>query len=176
MHILELIKVLKHEFRYDYIKRKCDNKSKLSFTGTDSLMYEFKSEDVYKYFSSNNYSTKSKYFDDLNKLVIWKMENETGVVAIEQFLGLKSKMYLFLEDNDEHKKAKDVNKKVVAKIGHNEYKDVLWINKHIRHSMNRIQTKDHRIRTYEISKISSSCFHDKIYIKNNGYDGLTRGY
>ena len=176
MCILELIKVLKHEFRYDYIKRKCDSQSKLSLTDTDSLMYEFKTEDVYKDFSSNNYSTNSKYFDDSNKFVIWKMENETGVVAIEEFLGLKSKMYLFLEHNDEHKKAKGVNKKVVAKIGHNEYKDVLWNNKHIRHSMNRIQTKDHRIITYEISKISLYCFDDKIYIKNNGYDGLALGY
>ena len=42
--------------------------------------------------------------------------------------------------------------------------------------MNRIQTKDHRIGTYEIDKISLSCFDDKIYIQNNGYDGLALGY
>ena len=34
--------------------------------------------------------------------------------------------------------------------------------------MNRIQTKDHRIGTYEIIKIELSCFDDKIYIQNNG--------
>ena len=32
--------------------------------------------------------------------------------------------------------------------------------------------KDHKIRTYEIKKISLSCFDDKMYIQNNGYDGL----
>ena len=42
--------------------------------------------------------------------------------------------------------------------------------------MNRIQIKDHRIGTYEIDKISLSCFDDKIYIQNNGYDGLALGY
>ena len=42
--------------------------------------------------------------------------------------------------------------------------------------MNRIQSKDHRIRTYEISKISFSCFDDKIYIPKNGYDALALGY
>ena len=38
--------------------------------------------------------------------------------------------------------------------------------------MNRIQSKDHKIGTYEIDKISLPCFDDKIYIQNNGYDGL----
>ena len=42
--------------------------------------------------------------------------------------------------------------------------------------MNRIQGKDHRIETYEINKISLSCFDDKIYINNNGYEGLALGY
>ena len=44
------------------------------------------------------------------------------------------------------------------------------------YSMNRIQSKDYRIGTYEINKISLSCFDDKIYIQNNGYDGLALGY
>ena len=71
MCILELSKVLMYEFHYDYIKNKYDNKSKLLFTGTDSLMYEIGTEDVYEHFSSNremfdfsNYSTKSKYYDN----------------------------------------------------------------------------------------------------------------
>ena len=34
--------------------------------------------------------------------------------------------------------------------------------------MNRIQSKDHIIGTYEINKISLPSFDDKIYIKNNG--------
>ena len=50
-------------------------------------------------------------------------------------------MYSFLVDNSEHKKAKDVNRNVVATISNNEYKDVLLNNKCIRHSMNRIQNK-----------------------------------
>ena len=42
--------------------------------------------------------------------------------------------------------------------------------------MNRVQSKDHRIGTYEISKIFLSCFDDKIYMQNNGYSGLALGY
>ena len=46
----------------------------------------------------------------------------------------------------------------------------------MRYSMNRIQSKDYRIGTYEINKVSLSCFNNKIYILNNGYDGLVLGY
>ena len=53
MCILELSTGLMHEFHYDYIKNKYDNKSKLLFTDTDSLMYEIKTKDVYEDFSSN---------------------------------------------------------------------------------------------------------------------------
>ena len=52
------------------------------------------------------------------------------------------------------KKAKGVNRNIVATISHNEYKDVLLNKKCLRHSMNRIQSKDHKIGTYEINKSS----------------------
>ena len=42
-----------YEFHYDYIKNKHDNKSKLSFTDTDRLMYEIKTEDVCEDFTSD---------------------------------------------------------------------------------------------------------------------------
>ena len=65
MCILELSKVLMLEFHYDYIKNKYGSKSKILFTGNDSLMYEIKTEDVYEDLSSSkemfhfsNYSTK----------------------------------------------------------------------------------------------------------------------
>ena len=100
-------------------------------------------------FDFSNYSTKSKYYDDSNKLVIGKMKGETGDVAIKELFRLKPKMYLYLvDDNSEHKKATGVNKNIVATITHNEYKDFLLNKKCLRHSMNRIQSKDHKIRTY----------------------------
>ena len=45
--------------------------------------------------------------------------------------------------------------KILAAINkcHYEYKDVLLNNKSIRHTVNRIQSKDHRIVSYEINKI-----------------------
>ena len=51
----------------------------------------------------------------IDKLYVGKMEDETAGVAIEEFIGLKSKVYSYLGDeNSEHKKGKSVNKNVVA--------------------------------------------------------------
>ena len=67
MCILELRNVLMYEFHYRYIINKYGNDSRPLFTDTDSLMYEIKTEDVYKNFSNekemfdfSNYSTNSK--------------------------------------------------------------------------------------------------------------------
>ena len=59
-------------------------------------------------------------YDNSNKLVIGKMKDEIGGVVIEEFVELKPKMYSFLVDNNEHKKAKGMNKNGVAAISHNE--------------------------------------------------------
>ena len=173
MCFLELSKVIMYEFHYDYIKNKYDNKSKLLFTDTDSLMYEIKTRDVYDDFSSSkemfdftNYSTKSKYCDNSNKLFIDKMKDKIGGLRLKIMVG----------DDNEHKKAKGVYENVVATISQNEFKGALLNNKCLRHSTNRIQSKGHRIGTYEINKISLSCFDDKIYIQNNVNNGLALSY
>ena len=157
-----------YKFHCDYIKNKCGNNSR-----PDSLVCEIKTEDVSEDFSNdkeifdfNNYSTKSKYYDNSSKMVVGKMKDEPAGVPIEEFVRLKPKMYLYLVDhNSKQKKAKGINKNVFATIGHYEYKNVLLNKKCSRYSVNRIQSKDHRIGIYEINKISLSCFDDKIYIQ-----------
>ena len=53
-------------------------------------MHKIETENVYQDFSNNkemihfsNYSTESKYNDDSNKLVIWKMKDETVGFALK---------------------------------------------------------------------------------------------
>ena len=70
------------------------------------------------------------------------MEDETAGVGIKEFLGFKPKLCSFLVENSKHKKAKGMIRNVVATISHNKYKDVLLNDKCVRHTMNRIQSKD----------------------------------
>ena len=46
--------------------------------------------------------------------------------------------------------------------------NVLFNKKIIRHKMKRIQSKKHKLETYEIDKISLSCFDDKRYVLDDG--------
>ena len=75
-------------------------------------------------------------------------------------------------DNEENKKAKGVNKNVLKNIRHREYIDVLFNKKMIKHKMKRIQSKLHKIGTYDVFKISLSCFDDKRYILDDGINSL----
>ena len=54
----------------------------------------------------------------------------------------------------------------------NEFKDVLLNKKTIRQKMKRIQTKKHKIGTYEIDEISLSCFDDKRFVLDDGIHTL----
>ena len=70
------------------------------FTDTDSLTYAIISEDVYEeffkwkdLFNFSIYSKDSKFFDVTSEKVIGKMKDEFGRVTVDEFVGLKSKMY-----------------------------------------------------------------------------------
>ena len=59
-------------------------------------------------FDFSKYLTKSKYCDITNKWVIGKLKDEIVCVALKESLGLKPKMYSFLVENCDHKKAKGI--------------------------------------------------------------------
>ena len=58
----------------------------------------------------------------------------------------------------------NTSKGVSIAIEFNNFKDVLFNKKLIRHKMKRIQSKKRKLGTYEIDKISLSCFDDKRYV------------
>ena len=113
----------------------------------------------------NNCSKDSKLFDETNEKVIGKMKDEFGGVIVDEFVGLKSNMYSVKKiDGKEYNTAKGVS--IATEF--NKPKDVLFNKKILRHRMKRIQSKKHKLRTYEIDKISLSCFDDKRYVLDDG--------
>ena len=90
------------------------------------------------------------------------MKDEFKGNIICEFVGLKSKMYSLVSlDGEENRKTKGVNKYVATDIRHKEFGDVLFNEEVVRYIMKRIQSKLHSIGTYEVYKISLSCFDNK---------------
>ena len=185
MCILDLSKTLMYNFHYNYIKEKYGDKAKLLFTDTDSLTYEIEAEDVYRdfwndkdRFDNSDYPENSPYFDKANKKVIGKFKDEAAGIPITEFVGLRSKMYSYIKDNQKGgKTAKGIKKNIIKNnIKHKDYKNVLLENKQIHHTMKTIRSSNHQLGSYEINKVSLSCFDDKRYIANNGVNSFAYGH
>ncbi|XP_068753693.1 uncharacterized protein [Montipora capricornis] len=185
MCILDLSKTLMYDFHYNYIKQKYGSKAKLLFTDTDSLTYEIQTSDAYQdfwndkdKFDNSDYSQDSQYFDKTNKKVIGKFKDEAAGIPITEFVGLRSKMYSYMKDNDKGgKTAKGIKKNIIKKnITHENYKNVLFNSEQMQHTMKTIRSNLHQLGSYELNKVSLSCFDDKRYIHNNGMASYAYGH
>ena len=89
------------------------------------------------------------------------MKDEFGGVIVIEFVELKSKIHSMEKING----TECNTAKVVSNASEfDKFKDVLLKEKIIRHKMKRIQSKKHKLGTYEIDKISLSCFDNKRYV------------
>ena len=148
--ILELSKLLMYQFHYDYVIKTFDN-VKLLFTDTDSLVYEIKNGNVYdqsfkdkELIDFSGYDKNSIYYDVSNKKKMGKMKDEINGKKIDEFVGLKSKMYSLISNNIEMNKAKGIN----LKLKHKEYVNVLFNKKILRYKMKRILCERHNTRFF----------------------------
>ena len=127
----------------------------------------------FNFFDLSNFPKDSKYYCADNKKVLAKLKDEYGGTPIKEYVGTKSKTYSIRDmnycKNNTHK-------------GHNyniiydDFEDVLFNEKVIRHSMGGMESIDHKMYTYEINKKSLSAFDDKRYILADGINTLSNGY
>ena len=86
-------------------------------------------------------------------------------IPINKFVGLKSKMYSILSDDD---KESNTEKEVNTATEFDEFRDTLFNKKITRHKMKGIQSKKHKLGTYEINERSLSYFDDKNFFLDDG--------
>ena len=188
MCILDISKTLMYSFHYAIIKQKYRDKAKLLFTDTDSLTYEIETEDVYEdfwkdkdLFDNSDYPENSPFYFKENKKVIGKFKDEAAGTIIKEFVGLRSKMYSYIKEEDgkikEQKTAKGIKKNIIKNnIKHRDYKETLFNNKQMHHKMKTIRSQNHQIKSYEINKVSLSCYDDKRYILADGIHTYAYGH
>ena len=188
MCILDLSKVLMYDFHYNFIKAKYGDLAQLLFTDTDSLCYHIVTDDVYvdldkhrDMFDNAKYNKSSKFYFDENKMIIGKMKDEADGNPITSFAGLKPKMYSYLVElpkgNKNEKKAKGIAKNVIKReLEHKHYLSTLYNSTISKNKMKTIRSNHHVVSSYEINKISLSCYDDKRYILEDGIRSYAYGH
>ena len=187
MSILDISKTLIYDFHYKYMIPKFKENQLLLFTDTDSLCYEITKVDFYKEikpdinskFDTSDLDKNNKFgFPQVNKKVLGLMKDEFGGKIALEFVGLRSKMYcLLLENNNENiKKAKGVKKNVIKKeIKIQDYRNALK-NINCNKKMNLIRSYKHNVYCETLNKLALSGQDDKRIIDENGINTYAYGY
>ena len=188
MCILDLSKIIMFDFHYNYIKPKYGNKAKLLFTDTDSFLYEIQTEDFYKdisgdvkdRFDTSNYPEghPSGIPTGINNKVLGKFKDEAAGKPINEFVGLRAKLYSYkMDEGKENKRCKGIKKAVVEKsISHEDYKNCLETGKEQLRKQNIIRSYEHVLYTEEVNKVALSSADDKRYLLNDSFDTLAWGH
>ena len=173
MSILDISKTLMHKFWYDCIKPKYEDRAKLCYTDTDSLIihiitedfFEDIADDVTKWFDTSNYDENDKRPLPIvmNKKVYGFFKDEFGGKNTKEFVVLRVKTCAYLMDDDgEEKKAKGTKKCVIKReLSFENYKDCLFNGEIILKSQLRFKSDHYKVYTEEVNKVALSSSDDK---------------
>ena len=106
------------------------------------------------------------------------MKDEAGGEIIDEFVGLRAKLYYYkMLEGQQSKKCKGLKKSVVKKsISHEDYKKCLFSRNEQLRKMNIIRSHKHEIYTEEINKVALSPDDDKRHILEDGVHTLALGH
>ena len=109
----------------------------------------------------------------LIKKVIGKFKDEACGKQIDEFVGLRAKLYSFKLADKEYKKCKGIKKSVVKNaITHGDYKQCLFTRAAQRRTMTVIQSHKHDVYTGMINNAED----DKRIIMEDGINTLAYGH
>jgi len=176
--ILDLAKYHMYWFHYHVIKEHFGQKVSLLYTDTDSLVYEFTNiPDIHQelaslpkeHFDFSNYPTSHMLYGTGRKKVPGAFKDEFGGKQIKAFVGLRSKMYCLLPDQEDQivKVAKGVKKAVIKNdLKFDMYENCLKQSLQFEHTFHTISSRAHSVCTAFQNKISLSSFDDKRWLIN----------
>ena len=185
MSVLDPSKHLMYDFYYNQLRAQYEDRCRLLYTDTDSLLLEVQTEDVFRdmtshaeLYETSDYPPEHPLHSTANKKVLGKIKEECAGRPIAKYVGLRPKMYSILEAGGGNiKKAKGVKKNVVKKhIRHELYKEALFRKRTFRHSMDVLRSERRRIYGQRLNKVLLSPFDSKRRIAENGVDTLAYGH
>src|SRR6187399_2680348 len=106
------------------------------------------------------------------------MKYECAGMPPVEFVGLRAKMYsLLLPDKKEKSTAKGISRSHAQKhIKHAQYRDCLFGEGQTTATFFNIQSRNHIVRTEQLTKSALSCYDDKRFLLPNTTDTLAYGH
>ena len=127
------------------------------------MCYEIETEDIYKdmlqdrhLFDTSDFDKDHFLYSCENKKVLGKIKDECASSIVNEFVGLRNKMYSILSEgtNISEQKTAIKRKVVETKLRHCTYKSCLLDSKIEMCSMNQIRSYDHQLYSISMRKIS----------------------
>ena len=138
-------------------------------------MIPFKDE----WFDTSEYPKDHFLYSSRNAKVLGKMKDECAGDYVEEFVGLRSKMYSLLTCNPSHSKktAKGVKRGFVKKhVKHAMYKKTLIERKCTYANFVNFRSKAHKIETVNFHRTCLSAYDDKRFVLDDGITTLAYGH
>lgn len=127
------------------------------------------------HFDFSEYPKEHALYSADNQAVIGKFKDETSGVPIREFVGLKPKMYGFIQEgNESQTKAKGISKSV--KLEYMQYKKALFKQETTKVTQHAIRSYKHQLYTVEQTKLGLSPVDTKRHILDCGVNTLAYGH
>ena len=118
-----------------------------------------------------------KLIKSQNKKRIGCFKDELKGADMQEFVGLRAKVYAFKSNEEETKKLKGITKSVVTQEIHfDHYKECLMNRVQYKAQMNTFRSHNHQVYSVCQNKTSLSCFDDKRWICDDGISTLPHGH
>ena len=109
--------------------------------------------------------------------MLGRFKDEVNGKVIDEFVGLRAKLYSYKMLEGENKKCKIFKKSVVKKsIMHEDYKKCLFTGKEQLRKMNVIRSHKHEVYTEEVNKVALCSNDDKRHILEDLMHTLALGH
>ena len=182
--VLDISKQHMYDFHYNYMLKKYPNKAQLTYTDTDSLVYQIQTDDIYKdmqkdshLYDLSNFPKDHPLYNETNKKIPGQMKDEEAGQIISEFIALRSKLYSYITDKDCVKKAKGIKKQVVKnEISFEDYKSVLLDKVPIEKQMAVFRSRNHKIFTENVTKVAIDGMDTKRTILEDGISTRALGH
>ena len=181
--VLDLSKL--HNFHYNCILKAFDQNSvRLLYMDTDSFIYHITCDDLIQpltpflgKFDFSNLDETHPRFTRKNALIPGKFKDETGGKPIQEFIGLRSKMYSLLYDSGkEIKRAKGIKSVGLQHVHHQDYVISLINANELRVTFHAIKSEKHRLFTEKQAKLGLSPYDDKRWVYHDGIQTFAYGH